>query len=379
VTADDHRDDEPGRARVGLHQGQLRYRLVPSIEPFLASTGDLHLLRPGEAGDLVVRGAGPDDRAVVDALLGDGHGFAELRRATGLDAPALRSKLDALDAAGVLIADDAPPAELPEPLRERFDRQLPYFAEWGDPGTAQLRLRAATVLVLGCGGLGTCALGALACAGVGAFVLVDDDDVELSNLNRQVLYGAGDVGRPKVERAAAWLRRFDPDVRVRAVRRRVASAADVLALLDGTDVVVQTADWPPYTILRWVADACASAGVPYVIGGQRPPVLKVGPTFVPGRSACFRCQETALERAYPLYRELSRQRDARTSRATTLGPASGIAGTLIGAEVMHLLLGRPIATEGRSLIVDLRTLESRWEAVERVPGCPGCNHASGDG
>jgi bacteriocin biosynthesis cyclodehydratase domain-containing protein len=379
VTTDDHRDHEPGRPRVGLRARQLRYRLVPSIEPFPASTGDLHLLRPGEAGDLVVRDAGADDRALIEALRGDGGDPGELQRATGLDAGALRVKLDALGGAGVLITEEEPRVELPPSVRERFDRQLPYFAEWGDPGAAQQRLRESAVLVLGCGGLGTWALGSLAAAGVGAFVLVDDDVVEPSNLNRQVLYGPADVGLPKAERAAAWVRRFDPGVRVREVRSRIESAHDLLELLDGVDAVVQTADWPPYRILRWVADACGTRGVPYVIGGQRPPVLKVGPTFVPGRSACFRCQEAALERAYPLYRELSEQRDARPSRATTLGPASGIVGTLIGAEVMHLLLGRPIATEGRSLILDLRTFATRWEAVERLPDCPCCNHPSGDG
>jgi bacteriocin biosynthesis cyclodehydratase domain-containing protein len=352
---------------------------VPSIEPFPASTGDLHLLRPGEAGDLVVRDAGAADRAVIEALVGEGADLEELQRATGLDADALHSKLAALRGAGVLMCEDVSPVELPPIARERFDRQLPYFAEWGDPGAAQLRLRHATVMVLGCGGLGTWALGTLASAGVGAFVVVDHDEVELSNLNRQVLYGPDDIGMSKAERAAAWVRRFDPDVRVRSVRRRIESAGDLLPLLDGVDVLVQTADWPPYTMLRWVADACQRAGVPYVIGGQRPPVLKVGPTFVPGRSACFRCQETALERAYPLYRELSELRDARPTRATTLGPASGIVGTLIGAEVMHLLLGRPVATEGRSLILDLRTLETRWEAVERLPDCPCCNHPAGEG
>jgi bacteriocin biosynthesis cyclodehydratase domain-containing protein len=384
VTADDDRDHRSGGPRVGLRARQLaagrtRYRLLPSIETFPASTGDLHLLRPGEAGDLVVRDAGADDRAVIAALQGEGAEFDELERVAGVTGDALETKLEALREAGVLIAEDGPRVRLPPALRRRFDRQLPYFAEWADAGTAQMRLRDATVLVLGCGGLGTWALAALATTGVGSFVLVDHDRVELSNLNRQVLFGADDVGRLKVVRAAAWVRRFDPDIRVRSVRQRVESAADVLALLDGVDVVVQTADWPPYRLLGWVADACQRAGVPYVVGGQRPPVLKLGPTFVPGRSACFRCQEAALERAYPLYRELSRARDARPARATTLGPASGIVGTLIGAEVMHLLLGRPVATEGRALILDLRTLESRWEAVEPVRGCPGCNHPGGDG
>jgi bacteriocin biosynthesis cyclodehydratase domain-containing protein len=228
------------------------------------------------------------------------------------------------------------------------------------------------VAVLGCGGLGTWALGALASAGVGHFILVDHDTVELSNLNRQLLYCEADVGTLKVERVADWVRRFDPDVEVRALPLEVTSVADVVDLLDRVDVLVQTADWPPYRMVRWVDEACRMTGVPYVIGGQRPPVVKVGPTFVPGVTACFACQETAFTRDFPHYPELARRRDEQPARSITLGPASGIAGTLIASEVMHLLLGRPIATAGRALLLDLRTLETTWEAVERDPDCPAC-------
>ena len=122
---------------------------------------------------------------------------------------------------------------LPPALLERFDRQLPYLAEEGDAGALQADLRHATVVVLGCGGLGTWALGGLASAGVGRFVLIDDDVVELSNLNRQVLYGVADLGTAKVERAAAWLARFDPDIRVASHRVRIESADALLPLLAG--------------------------------------------------------------------------------------------------------------------------------------------------
>jgi molybdopterin-synthase adenylyltransferase len=381
VSAREDRDHEPGGAGVGLHPGQLgstgrRYRLRPSIEVFSASSGDLYLLRPGEAEDLVIRGASPDEHALVRALRGEGGSLSELQAATGLTADAVAEKLEALVAADVAAAAPDRPVALPAPLAARFDRQLPYLAEHGDPGAAQLRLRAARVAVLGCGGLGTWALGALASAGVGAFVLVDHDVVELSNLNRQLLYGVGDVGAPKAERAADWLRRFDPDVDVRVLTVEVRSAADVAALLDGVDALVQTADWPPYRIVRWVDEACRAAGVPYVIGGQRPPVVKVGPTFVPGATACFTCHETALARDFPLYPELARRRDEAPARSTTLGPASGIAGTLIASEVMHLLLGRDVATAGRALLLDLRSLAVRWEPVERQTDCPACGARS---
>jgi bacteriocin biosynthesis cyclodehydratase domain-containing protein len=279
-----------------------------------------------------------------------------------------------------LLAHCDPDPPLDPGDAERFARQLPYFAEHGDPAAAQRRLMAARVVVLGCGGLGTWVLGALAGAGVRRFVLVDDDLIELSNLNRQILYGVDDIGRPKAERAAEWLRRFEPRAELELVQRRMRSAADLYAILDGADALVHAADWPPYEILRWADEACRSAGVPYITAGQVPPVLKIGPTYVPGRSACFACQELATREAYPLYAELAAHRRDHETAATTLGPASGVVGTLLAMEVMHLLLGsQPPATEGRALLVDMRTLETRWETVERRADCPACNHLVWDG
>ena len=378
MSTDDHRDHEPGRARVGLHHGQLRYRLVPTIELFPASTGDLFLLRPGEAGDLAIRGADAVDRALVETLAREAATLDELVVASGGTAEAVADKLAALERAGVLHALDGEPVALPPDLAARFDRQLPYLAETGDPGAAQLRLRGATVAILGCGGLGTWALGALAGAGIGHFVLIDDDAVELSNLNRQVLYGAADVGLPKVDCAAAWLRAFDPGVSVEPHRRRIGSAAELRALIGDADLLVQTADSPAYSIVRWVDEACRALRIPYVLGGQRPPVVRAGPTIVPGRTACFTCRETALRREFPLYGELSAQRDASPPRAITLGPASAIAGALVALQSMHALLGRPVPTEGRALLVDMRTLATTWEAWERLPDCPACHHPGSD-
>jgi bacteriocin biosynthesis cyclodehydratase domain-containing protein len=378
VTADDHRDDEPGRARVGLHHGQLRYRLVPTVELFPASTGDLFLLRPGEAGDLAIRGADAVDRALVEALARAAATLDELVIACGAAVEVVEDKLAALERVQVLQTLAGEPVVLAPDLAARFDRQLPYLAETGDPGAAQLRLRDATVAILGCGGLGTWALGALAGAGIGRFVLIDDDVVELSNLNRQVLYGAADVGLPKADRAAAWLRGFDPGVRVDAHRRRIGGAEELRALIAGADLLVQTADSPPYSIVRWVDEACRALGIPYVLGGQRPPVVRVGPAIVPGRTACFACREMALRREFRHYDELAAQRDAAPPRAITLGPASGIAGALVGLQAMHLLLGRAVPAAGRALLLDMRTLATTWEPWERLPDCPACHHPGSD-
>ena len=384
---DDRDHGSPGGSGVELLEGRLTpdavpgspagdpgavLRLRPSVELFPASTGDLYLLRPGKA-DLVIRAAAEQDVALAEALV-EGGTAAELGRLTALAPDELDDKLAALRSAGVLL-EQAPGGELPPEQRERFDRQLPYFAEAGDPAAAQRRLARSTVVVLGCGGLGTWALGGLASAGVGRFVLVDDDTVELSNLNRQILYGAGDVGAAKVERAAAWLARFDPGAAVETHRVRVSRPEDLAPLVSGATALVLAADWPPYALGRWVDEACRAARVPYVMAAQVPPVLKVGPTYVPGRTACFACQERRTAEAFPLYAELAERRRRDPAPATTLGPASAVVGATIAMEVMHLCLGwTPIATEGRAWLLDMRTLETRWEVIERLGDCPACQH-----
>jgi bacteriocin biosynthesis cyclodehydratase domain-containing protein len=270
-----------------------------------------------------------------------------------------------------LLRPGGPPLEPEE--AERFARQLPYFSETGDPVATQRRLRGAHVAVIGCGGLGTWALGALASLGVGRFTLVDHDTVELANLNRQILYGAADVGSSKVACSARWVRALDPRIEVREVPRQVEGEADAAAAIEGADAVVLAADWPPYEVGRWVNRACVAAGVPFILGGQVPPVLKVGPTYAPGRGPCFACHERALAAEFPLYPELAEYRRRHPTTAMTLGPASGVVGALMALETMHLLTGdAPVATHGRALLIDMRTLEQRWEAVERDPDCPVC-------
>jgi molybdopterin-synthase adenylyltransferase len=157
------------------------------------------------------------------------------------------------------------------------------------------------------------------------------------------------------------------------VPRRVDGEADAAAAIAGADAVVLAADWPPYEICRWVNRACVAAGVPFIFGGQVPPVLKVGPTYIPGHGPCFACHERALAAEFPLYLELAEYRRRHPTTAMTLGPASGVVGALMALETMHLLNGdAPLATLGRSLLIDMGTLEQRWEPIERDPDCPVC-------
>jgi molybdopterin-synthase adenylyltransferase len=154
----------------------------------------------------------------------------------------------------------------------------------------------------------------------------------------------------------------------------VRGPGDVPELIDGADAVVLTADWPMYELPRWVNDACLAAGVPWISAGQAPPLVRVGPMYVPGRSACLECQERAARRAFALYDELATWRQANPTVATTLGWASGLVGSLLAGEVVHLLTAviEP-ATVGAAITIDLRTLQTTHERVARDPRCPACS------
>jgi bacteriocin biosynthesis cyclodehydratase domain-containing protein len=375
VNADDHRAArESGRAGFGHLEGPVtdgggapstdgapRLRLRPSIEVLFAADGDLYLLRPGTEPDVAIRDPAAGDRELITRL--SSGPIAATDQA--------RERVRSLIEAGLVIVETPSPPLDPHDA-ERFARQLPYLAELGEPATMQRRLRSSTVVVLGCGGLGTWVLGAIACVGVGRVVIIDDDSVELSNLNRQILYRSDDIGRPKVDRAAGWLAAFDPAIDVVVERARVLSPDDLEAPLDGADALVLAADWPPYDLARWVNAACVRARVPFIGAGQQPPLLRVGPLYVHDGGPCFECHEQGLRRAFPLYDEVTAQRRASGGPMTTLGPASGVVGTLVAMELMHLLTTGEASTSGRALLIDMQTLAPRFEVIERDPECAVC-------
>lgn len=352
-----------------------RPRIKRTTEPFTAPNGDLVLMRPSMEVDVRIEDPSEDDKRLIAALDGE-HTLAELEREFGAaevgDAISQLRELGALEDA----ADDdrLDPAEL-----ARFERQLRYFSDVGDPGRTpserQDRLREAKVAVLGVGGLGTWSAWALACCGIGEMWLIDGDEVELSNLNRQIFYTEADLGRPKVKVAAARLRAFNTAMKVTATRRRLESEAELADFIAGADVVIDAADWPAHDIERWCNAACFELGIPYITMSHFPPIARVGPLYVPGETGCFICQEIAYRREYPLFDEVIEQRRALPSPAATLGPACGLIGGQVGMEVIHLLTGlaRP-ATQGVAHIYDLQTMEVKREEVVPEPECPVCAH-----
>jgi molybdopterin-synthase adenylyltransferase len=352
----------------------MRPRLKRTIEQIDVPGGDVVLMRTS-AADVRIESPTDGERRVLAAL--DGSATRdELEERFGArqveDVIAPLQDLNALEDA----ADDelVPAAE-----SERFDRQLRYFSDLGrqggvTPSACQARLRAARVAILGVGGLGGRVALELACCGVGELWLIDGDRVEVSNLNRQIQYVEADVGRLKVEATAERIQAFNSTIEVRVTAQRVTGPAQLAQLIAGADVVVDAADWPAHEIERWCNSACFSAGIPYIAMSHFPPIARVGPLYVPGRTGCYACQEVSSRHEYPLYDVAMEQQRGQPSPAATFGPACGLVGGLVGAEVVHFLTGLIAPSMlGAGYLYDLRTMTVERFAVEPDPECPVCS------
>lgn len=241
----------------------------------------------------------------------------------------------------------------------RYSRQI-VLTQVG--GTGQLRLREAAVAVVGAGGLGSPALLHLCAAGVGRLTVIDDDEVSLDNLGRQVLFRAGDVGRPKAEVAATHLRGLNPHVHVDAVRARVG-AGNATALLAGHDVVVEASD--NFATKFAVNDACVALGIAAVIGAALRFEGQV--ITIPVGAPCYRClfQDQPPDGLFPT-----------CSSAGVLGSVTGMVGALQATETLRLLLGAGEAQGGMLIAVDALRPRVRTVPFPRDPSCTACAEAA---
>ena len=266
----------------------------------------------------------------------------------------------------VARATQAPPPKAPEPPTapppiddaelERYSRQL-VLPEWSE--AAQLALKQASALVIGAGALGSPVAIYLAGAGVGRLGIVDDDEVELSNLHRQHLHFTPDTGVPKAESAAAKLRFLNPDVLVEPYRVRLDEAT-AAGLVAGQDLVVDCSD--SFATRYAVNAACCAAGIPLVEGG----VLGTSGLVMsirPGESACYRCAfpEPPPPGSVPSCAE-----------GGVLGPAAGVVGSLQAMEALKLLTGfRPPVLDA-FVQVDAGDPALLRVGVTRRPDCADC-------
>ena len=224
----------------------------------------------------------------------------------------------------------------------------------------QQRLLAARALVIGAGGLGSPAALYLAASGVGRIVLVDDDEVDLTNLQRQVMHTTARVGQPKVASGREALLQINPEVEVIALRERVAGER-LLQLVRDADVVLDCSD--NFATRHAINRACVAAGVPLVSGAA---------IRFDGQLAVYDVRDPASPCYACLFPEDSRFEEVACSTMGVFAPLVGIVGAMQAAEALKLLagIGRPLA--GRLLMLDGRAMEWTDIGVARHPGCAVC-------
>ena len=223
----------------------------------------------------------------------------------------------------------------------------------------QQRIRASRVLLIGAGGLGAPAALYLAAAGVGTIGLIDDDDVDVSNLQRQVIHATAAVGRPKVDSAAEAIRALNPDVEVVAHRTRL-TADNAGDLLGGWDVVIDGTDNFPTRYL--VNDAAVMLGLPLVHGAVLGFNGQVG-VFDARRGPCYRCLHPAPPPAGSV---------PSCAEAGVLGVLPGIIGTMQAAEALKLVIGGGQPLLGRLALLNVWGARLREIPVAKNPACPVC-------
>jgi len=238
----------------------------------------------------------------------------------------------------------------------RYDRQM-RIPGWGEEG--QKKVKSATVVVAGVGGLGCPMSVYLAAAGVGTLIVIDRDKVEPSNLNRQVLHWDKDVGRYKVESAVEKLRQLNPTIQIKGLTTEITEA-NAKELVGGSNVVMDGMD--NFATRFALNGACVELDIPFVhaaIYGLEARLM----TIIPHKTACLRCLLPSLPpevKPFPV-----------------LGATPGTVACLQAMEALKLITGVGEPTNGNLVHIDGQFLRFRRLKVRRNPDCPVCGNTGG--
>ncbi len=261
----------------------------------------------------------------------------------------------------------------------RYDRQIGLFQEFCDSElvdydeglAAQERLASATVLVCGVGGLGSVVASSLAAAGVGTLILCDDDVIEESNLNRQLMYSVDDVGRSKADVLAERLAGVNPQACLVPERRRIGQAYDIADLVEKSDLVIGCADEPSVTVMAEITTTACWPDTPHIIGGSYSYHVGIlGLLVIPGVTACWHCLLATVagdhgrDRTEPFLR--------KNRHTGILGAQSGVIGNLIAWEAIRFIIGMATALSNRWVELDYGPVSFSERVISRRPDCDRC-------
>lgn len=268
---------------------------------------------------------------------------------------------------------------LEEVERERFKANINFFSHYADfrqsPGQIQERLKNSSITIIGMGAFGSGILSNLAGLGVQNVCIVDYDTVELSNLNRQMLFSESDIGRVKIEAARDFMHRFYSDMKITTVQMKIESSEGVEQVIAGSDLVILAADQPFVLIQHWVNQACVKLRIPLIGGGV---IFTKGQFFtvIPEQTGCLDCMfltRAEMAEDYPQYVDKFLSEDISIPTAA-LAPNIMMITGMISLEAVRLLTGiGTIQASGKILMFDFMTLEKEelieWERQKECPTC----------
>lgn len=249
--------------------------------------------------------------------------------------------------------------------RERYSRQI-MVDGFGEEG--QLRLASGRVLIVGAGGLGSPVAYYLAAAGVGKLGIIDDQQVELSNLQRQILHNTNSIGMPKVESAKKTLSDLNPEIEVIPYNFRL-TVSNAREIVESYDLVVNALDNEETRYL--VNETCVALRKPLVEGGVEGFHGRLM-TILPGKGPCYAC-------VFPPSSTDSEMTADEDQHFPMIGTSPGIIGVLQANEVLKLLLKQGEPLVGRLLFYDGLTTNFHELEVRRAADCPCCGHLSEGG
>jgi molybdopterin/thiamine biosynthesis adenylyltransferase/rhodanese-related sulfurtransferase len=293
---------------------------------------------------------------ICDIGLRSGMAAHHLTRAGYDGVMSLAGGIDAWRYAGLPLAETA---GMTTDQLERYDRHL-KLADVGVPG--QRALLDATVAVVGAGGLGSPAIMYLAAAGVGTIVVIEDDTVDASNLQRQPIHSTRDVGSPKVSSAAEFVAALNPDVTVVSHGDRL-TPGNAIALLGDATVIVDASD--NFVTRYAINDAAVELGIAVVFASVYAMEGQVA-VFDASRGPCYRC-------LFPEPPDDSIPLDCTT--IGVLGSITGVLGSLQATEAIKLVTGAGEPLTGRLLLYDAAAASFTTLTIAKDPTCPACSRS----
>lgn len=331
---------------------------------------------PDPAGSIEYLFQAMDGQRTIDQVCAE-----VIRQYPTITATEILRAIEQMDQAGFLenAAFNEQDAHLTAYDLQRWERNINFFGSFANLHTnkyeLQHRLKTTRVALLGLGGLGSLLLYDLVALGVQSIRAVEFDTIELSNLNRQILYTESDVGRPKAEAAAERILAFNPHLDFAVLPKKLSSMQDVREAIEGCACVLCVADRPKMDLISWVNEACVRQQVPLINGGldvQR----GIYYSMIPGQTGCVECWRRQVAQRDPLSSGLldeKRRLHIGGENAAFVPLVTLVAGLMLSEFVRITTRVAPPASAGRLMEVSFATTAIRQaEQWEKLDDCPIC-------